>query len=214
MRNMTNEDVLFMKDDLTILILAGGKSERLGQVKSLVKFGTEPMIKKVVDRVYPLSDEIVISSKAKVKELENIFPDLRIYGDKFEKKAPLTGLISSLPHIKRKYVAIVPCDSPKLNPEVIELLYEKAKNHSAAVPKWSSGLIEPLIAVYHVPELINVTKSAWRNKQMKLTEIIDRLKDVTYVSTEEIKKIDEELETFLNINTQEDIKNILPDNIS
>lgn len=195
-----------MKSDLAILILAGGGSERLDQVKSLVKVNDKSMIRQIVDRISPLSERIFISCKAEFETLKSMFPDLIICRDKFEKKAPLTGLVSSLPCIEREYVAILPCDSPKVNPKAIELLYKNIKDHNAAIPKWPNGFIEPLIAIYRVEELSELAKKSWEKEEMKLSKIIDRLEDVVFVSTEEIKEVDEELETFLNINTLKDLE--------
>lgn len=195
-----------MNDRLALLVLAGGRSKRLGEIKPLVEINNEPMIKKVVKEVSAITSEVIISCREGRGKLEAIFPDARIHRDDFEEEGPLVGLMSSLPSIRREYVAVVPCDSPLIKLEVLELLFEEAKEHSGAIPRWPNGYLEPLTAVYRVEELVDATKSTWREGNMKLTKVIDKLEDVNFVSTENIKSVDGKLESFININTQEDLE--------
>ncbi len=195
-----------MKEELTLLILAGGRSERLGEVKSLLDIDGQAMVSHVVDGLSPLTDDLIISCRLDCDRLKEMFPSARIAIDEYEKDAPLTGLKSSLPLVRTEYVAVVPCDSPVVRREVIELLLDKARDNSAAIPKWPNGFIEPLIAVYRVGEFRKAVNLAWENEEMKISKVIEKLEDVEYVSTEEIKKVDGSLESFININTPEDLE--------
>ncbi|KXA90496.1 hypothetical protein AKJ61_00600 [candidate division MSBL1 archaeon SCGC-AAA259B11] len=193
--------------ELGILVLAGGNSERLGENKALYKINETPLIEFVVNRVSELDKGIIISCKERKEELEKLFPKHKIIEDKLEKEGPLTGLLTALPHVKSEYVAIVTCDCPKIKPDVIKRLAEEAQNADGSVPKWPNGYIEPLQAVYDTSKLAEATDKVWKKGNMKVSEALERLQ-INYISTEKLKSIDPTLESFLNLNHEEDILKI------
>ena len=192
---------------LGILILAGGGGERFGGEKALFRIGGKPMIQLVFEEIRKLSREVVISCRSSREKLARMFPEAKIVPDKFDKKGALTGLMSALPEIGSEYVALVTCDSPKIKSEVLKLIFRSAQGHDGAIPKWPNGYIEPLQAVYNTGKLRRAVIEAWGDGKMRLAEVLGRLSDIVYVSTEELKKADPELESFLNVNLPEDLTN-------
>ncbi len=182
-------------------MLAGGNSRRFGGRKAFFKVDGKPMIQHVVESVSKLSDEILISYKLGHAELMEMFPRAKIIQDEFDRKGALTALVSSLPEVKSRYVAIATCDCPRIKPEVLRLLLGNARGHDGAIPRWPNGYIEPLQAVYRTKKLQAAVQKVWGEERMKLTDVLDMLLDLVYVSTEEIKKVDPKLESFLNVNT-------------
>lgn len=195
-----------MEDGLTLLVLAGGESERMGRSKALLKVDGREMIRYVIDRLTPLTSDLIISCKAGRERLEGIYPGARIAVDKSERDGPLVGLMSSLPLVENEYVGVVPCDSPKVRKELIVSLLNRARNNSAAIPRWPNGYIEPLVAVYRAEELEKAVNSVWERGEMKLSKVIERLEDVVFVPTDELKEVDKGLESFVNVNTPEDFE--------
>lgn len=193
--------------ELSILILAGGGGERFGGEKALFRIGGKPMIQLVFEEISKLSKEVVISCRSSREKLAMMFPDAKIVPDKFDKKGALTGLMSALPEIGSEYVALVTCDSPKIKSEVLELISKSAQGHDGAIPKWPNSYIEPLQAVYNTGKLRKAVVEAWEDEKMRLAEVLERLSDIVYVSTEELKKIDPELKSFSNVNLPEDLIN-------
>lgn len=194
---------------LAILVLAGGGSERFGGEKPFFEIGGKPMIQHVVEKISGLSEEIVISCRSGEQRLMAMFPDAKVVVDNHDKKGALTGLVSALPWVKAGCVALVTCDCPKINPEIIRQLFEVAKAHDGAVPRWPNGYVEPLQAVYKTEKLRGAVDNLWRGGEMRLAEVLNELPDIAYVSTEELKKIDPKLESFLNVNSPEDVELIL-----
>ena len=190
---------------LGILILAGGGSKRFGGEKAFFEIRGKPMIQHVFERVSKLSTEILISCRARREKLAEMFPDAKVIVDKWEEKGALTGLASALPEVRSEYVALVTCDSPKVNPHVIELLYGTAKGHDCAIPRWPKGYTEPLQAVYKTEKLREAVGKAWKSKKMKLATVLEMLPDVVYIPTERFKEVDPKLESFLNVNAPGDI---------
>lgn len=188
------------------LILAGGHSRRFGEPKAFFQFEDRNLIEHVVR---PLNaSELVISCRTGEGELADLFPRARVVRDRGSVKGPMAGLLRALPLVRSEYVVVLPCDSPRLRPEVIGLLVERARGRSAAVPRWPAGHIEPLTAVYRTREMEEAVQSAWENGEMKLSRAIDRLSDVVYVPTEEIGEVDPDLDSFTNINVPSDLEGI------
>ncbi len=193
-------------ENLALLILSGGLSERFQEKKAFIKVKGKPLIKHVAEKIPNKHQELIISCKTGQNKLEKMFPNAKIIKDKKPEDGPMIGLLSSLPHIKSEYVAILSCDCPRIKTEVINMLYKKAETHSAAVPRWPEGFLEPLVAVYQKEELESAVQKAWDNKEMKLSKVIEKLDDVVFVSTEKIKEVDPELDSFINLNTPEKLR--------
>lgn len=193
--------------EISILVLAGGNSERLGENKALYEINETPLIEYVVKRVSDLDRDIIISCKDRKEELEKLFPKCEIIQDKLEEEGPLAGLLTALPHINSEYVAIITCDCPKISPEIIKRLAEEAQNADGSVPRWPNGYIEPLQAVYRTEKLAEAAVQARNKGHMKVSKALEKLQ-VNYISTEDLRSIDPDLESFLNLNHEEDILKI------
>lgn len=191
---------------LGVLVLAGGNSKRFGIKKAFLEINGKPMIQHVVEKVSKLSIEIVISCKSSREKLVRMFPKAKVVVDKHRKKGALTGLMSALPEINSEYTALVSCDCPKVKPNVIWYLFEIAKNHGGAVPRWPNGYVEPLQAVYKTEELRKAVDELWGVGSMKLRYVLKKIPDIVYVPMKKLRKIDPKLESFVNLNLPEDIE--------
>jgi len=196
---------MMTKQELGILILAGGSSKRLGCNKAFYELNGKPMIKHVLERIAQLSDEIVISCKLNAKELKKVFPAARLVVDKTSERGPLIGLMSALPEISSDYVAVIACDCPWLSPEVIEFIFLRARGHDGALLRWPNGFIEPLQAVYRTRSLLKAVKRARGKGINKLGDVVNSMEDIVYISPEDLERIDPELKSFRNINSPEDV---------
>jgi len=199
---------------LGILVLAGGGSKRFGREKPFFEINGKPMIQHVVGKVSKLSKEFVVSCRSSREKLGRMFPRAKVIVDKYERKGALTGLVSALPEIRSEYTALVTCDCPKIKLEVIELLFENAKNHGGAVARWPNGYVEPLQAVYETEKLRKAVNEVWKRGKMRLMEVLNIVPDIVYVSTERLRKIDPKLESFLNVNSPEDIELLSAGNLN
>jgi len=193
------------------LILAGGRSTRFGgEEKSLKLVGGKRMICRVIDALSPVVDELIISVRDE-RQRDLLFPFISGYDfvyDRIKDIGPLAGLQAGLGRAKGDYVAVVACDMPLINKAAVELLFERAEGHGAAVPARGEGLIEPLHAVYKKEPMLRAVNDAIRAGERKISAPLKRLNDVVYVPDEEIKKVDRALDTFLNVNRAEDMERI------
>jgi molybdopterin-guanine dinucleotide biosynthesis protein A len=97
---------------------------------------------------------------------------------------------------------------PFVNSKVVALLFDKASGHDAALPKWDERMFEPLHAVYSKKLIPQIEKAFEKGKRSVLAPVFE-MKDVVFVEVLEIKKIDPELRTFVNINSVSDLENTL-----
>lgn len=194
----------FIREDLSIAIQAGGKSTRMGSNKSKVEFLGVPLILRVLDRIQNLSGEIIILSNSNdldYEELENIpiFPDL------IPDIGPLGGLYTSLKKAKKEFVALVACDMPFANPQLIQLEYEIMLDLGCdiVIPETDQGY-EPMHALYRRSTCLPKIEKALSNNERRMISWFPGM-NIHVLPIDVLKGIDPQLHMFLNINTHEDL---------
>lgn len=197
------------------LILAGGKGSRLGyQEKALIDINGEPLIAVIIRRLEKAVDNIIISvrDRAQGELLDSRLPGLvkTQYGfayDAYKETGPLAGILSGLEVCEDEYCFVAACDMPFINEKVVKMLFKESEHYDAAIPRWIDGFLEPLHAVYRCEPMIRETKKAIEKGETVILAPVFKI-NVKYVPVEDIKKIDPELRTFININTYEDIRKL------
>ena len=192
-----------------VIMLAGGLGSRLGSNKPLQRVAGKPLICHVIEGVSGLSDEVlvVIAREAPRNDFVKVLPDyVRVLNDEPEGKSPLIGIVTALRAVKSRYAVVLTCDIPFVNSQVIKLLLKRAENADAVVPRWKTGYLEPLQAVYRREPTLDEAEKALRTGGLSTADLIKRLARVIFVSVEdEIRIIDPKLRTFFNVNTKEDL---------
>ena len=192
-----------------VLILAGGRSQRIGKNKCFTKLGDKPLIAHVVLKAQLIAEEIVVVTNKNndTSQYSSVLPvTVNIVKDEFEGKGPLVGIISGMKKMTSKYVAIVPCDSPFVEIEVYKFLFQKAHGSDAAIPTWPNGYVEPLHSVYKSNSAVRAGEEALNDGELRIFDLIKRLQRVVAVPMHEIKRFDPQLLTFFNINTEKDLE--------
>ncbi|MCL7474971.1 MAG: molybdenum cofactor guanylyltransferase [Methanosarcinales archaeon] len=193
------------------LILAGGRGRRMGfREKALLPVGNRTILEKTIEVLETVVDEVVVSVRDKIQQetLRGYTQDLDVVLDNYHDVGPLAGILEGMKAAGGEYVFISACDMPYLDTRVVQLLFDRAQGHDAAIPVWENEVLEPLHAVYRAsPMAVETEKAILRNDKIALAPIF-KLKDVVFVAMEEIQDIDPDLRTFMNINTMEDISKI------
>ena len=192
------------------LILAGGRGRRMGyKEKALLPVGNRTILEKTIEVLETVVDEVIVSVRDETQQevLREYTHELDVVLDHHHDVGPLAGILEGLKSAGGEYVFISACDMPYLNARVVQLLFDRAQGHDAAIPAWGDDIMEPLHAVYRAgPMAVETEKSILRNGKIAKS-LVFKLKDVVFVDMEEIRAIDPELKTFMNINTMEDISN-------
>jgi molybdopterin-guanine dinucleotide biosynthesis protein A len=191
------------------VILAGGFSRRFGRDKGLVVLAGKPLILHVIDRVSKVVDEVlvVVSSEEQKNKFEAILEEkANLVVDKDDSQSPLVGAITGFETANAEYSLLLPCDTPLVSTQTVQFLLDMCTNRSAAIPRWPSGYIEPLQAVYRTESALTAAKTALKQGKMNMRSMIENLRGVRYVSTMVLEQLEPDLLTFFNVNTLQDLK--------
>ena len=193
------------------LVLAGGKGSRMGfEEKAMIDIDGRPLISYVIDALEKVVDNIIISVRdtQQGKILGEFLPDYVFTYDASENKGPISGILSGLEYCEDEYCFIVACDMPFLNENVVRMLFKQCADYDAAIPIWDDGFLEPLHAVYRTEPMIRETKKAIDRDEKIILAPLSGL-NVNYVKIDDIKNIDPDLRTFMNVNTPEDLRSVM-----
>ncbi len=189
--------------DISAFIIAGGKSRRFGEDKSLFMFRGKPLIEHVLEAIRPVMGHIAIIGD----EAEKFsYLGLPSHPDSIAGIGPLGGVYTALKIADTKRIFVFACDMPGLNTGLIRYMSEIPGNYDAAVPV-IDGYYEPLHAVY----LKSCIASIERNIREGRRQIISFFKDVTIrdVTEDEISVYANPKLVFRNINFQKDLNDLL-----
>lgn len=185
------------------IILAGGKSSRMGCAKELLRLDDKPMISWVAERLSSLVDEVILSVSKEDLEYALEMP-VRVAVDSTNGLGPISGLQSSFKMAKGEYVAVAPCDTPFILPELYKLLLESADGLDGAVPK-VNGMYEPLCAVYRRGSMLEAIEKVLSSHEKRPIDTYQYLK-IVEIDEKRIRQVDPCLLSFLNINTIEEFE--------
>lgn len=185
---------------VTIAILAGGKSSRMGTDKSFVLFQGRPMIEVVREQVTGLGDELVlITNKPDIYA----YLDLPMFGDVYPDHGSLGGIFTAVHYASHPYTLVVACDMPWLNRPLLEYMISLRETADVVVPRWEK-YPEPLHAVYSKACLAPIEANL-KAKRLKITGFFDQVR-VHFVERETIARFDRAGRSFANVNTPEDLR--------
>ena len=194
--------------DITVAIIAGGSSKRFGSDKALAEFQGKPLIAYMMDIARRISSTIIVAVSDEEQE-QNLKPHIKnakIVTDPVgEPKCALTGALTAFEHTETSHVILLPVDAPMAEPELLKMLIRLSPGHGAVIPSWPSGYIEPLHSVYHAEHAYALGLEVMGEGLRKMSDLIDRIQHVIYVSTETLNQFDPELDTFVNFNTPKEL---------
>ncbi len=127
------------------VILAGGKSLRMGQNKALLQIDGESLIERVLRELGSVTNEIVISANDPSPFLSL---GLRVISDLFPDRGPLAGLHAAMTHTCRPILLLLACDLPSVRSEFLSRMLELSEDFDAVIPRTADGMVHPLCAVY------------------------------------------------------------------
>ena len=188
---------------ITGIILAGGKSTRIGANKPQLKIGKGHLIDRVVDTLSQFTSSILIlTTEDQLGLAKPATPGARWVQDIYPGKGPLGGIYTGLMNAETSYSLVVGCDMPFLNSGLIKYLIDGASGFAAIAPK-IGWMIQPLHAIYSkscVPSI----EALIREDQLQIIKLFN-LVNTRFVTEKEIDQFDPDHLSFLNINTEGDL---------
>ncbi len=187
------------------IIAAWGKEEDKLPKRFLQPEEESTVLEYLLDAVWTVADSIYVIFKREpnLKLIEAI----STFGVKIiienQASSLLSSLLTGFKASRSEYCLVLRENTPFLKPSVLHMLFEAAKGYEAALPRWSSGKLEPLLAVYRRKSFITVSSKL---QQDDLLLVVDSLYSIRYIDVErEIKPLDPDLESFFTIKSEEDL---------
>lgn len=180
-------------NNITILILAGGKSTRMGQDKGLMDLNGKPMISHVIEVAKKISQRIfIVANLEAYKQF-----DLPVVHDEVFEKGPIGGIYSGLKKSESEYNLVLSCDIPFIHQGVLEFLIESSTGYDITVAS-KEGKLHPLVGIYRKTCLPAIKEHLDEDK-LKLTLLFEEMKT-------RIVEMDDFISTnFRNINSKNDL---------
>ena len=186
---------------LTVCIQAGGASSRMGEDKALKPFLGRPLIQRVVERLSPIADEMVVTTNRP----ENYqFLGLRLTPDLKPGRGALGGLYTAVASASHPLVAVVACDMPFASPALLEAASRLMVQEEAdvVIAKTDEGY-EPIHAVYRRATCLTAIEAAINADQWRVIAWFPQVK-VRVLTSDELKQYDPGGLAFWNVNTPEE----------
>jgi len=188
---------------ITGIILAGGKSTRIGTNKPQLKIGKGHLIDRVLGTLSQFTSSIlIVTAEDQIGPVKSAAPSTRMVKDIYPGKGPLGGIYTGLMYAETSYSIVVGCDMPFLNSGLIKYLIDGASGFAAVAPK-IGWMIQPLHAIYSkscVPSI----EALIRQDQLQIIKLFNQV-NTRYITEKEIDQFDPGHLSFLNINTEGDL---------
>lgn len=143
----------YARPRISVVLQAGGESRRMGHSKALVSFEGRPLIMRLIERVAPAADEIIVTTNEakKLAFLQQEYPQLslRLETDRLDYRGALPGMLTALSAAHNEQVAIIACDMVFASPRLIVAESQEMQRTGAdvVVPVNRNGF-EPFHALY------------------------------------------------------------------
>jgi molybdopterin-guanine dinucleotide biosynthesis protein A len=128
------------------VILAGGRSRRLGMDKSLLELDGQSLLARTVYKLTALSGDIIVVTN-NPESYEHLALEARFVPDEQPGAGALMGVYSGLKAAVHDSALTVACDMPFLNVPLLHYQLLKRYGHDVVVPRLGN-MLEPLHAVY------------------------------------------------------------------
>jgi len=184
----------------TGIILAGGKSSRMGQDKGLILMNGKPMIEHIINALIEVvSDIIIISNNKSYSQFGYpVFPDI------IKERGPVGGIYTGLYHTKTELNFCISCDVPLISSEFITWMLERKGDSMITLPKYKNK-VHQMIGVYNKGVLATFKDSTER-EYLKLSQVNNDLACKIIDIEKEYANFDKLI--FSNINTKNELINI------
>jgi molybdopterin-guanine dinucleotide biosynthesis protein A len=154
----------------------------------------------VLDVVTPLFSHVLINSNQPALYREW---DVPVIPDMLPNKGALGGIYTALQAAPTIYVFCVACDMPFFNSDLLQAMVVQSEAYDALVPCLPDGL-HPLHAIYSKHCLSSI-ETLLRQNRLKISGFFP-LVNIRYLNTEDIQPFDPHFESFINLNTWEDVE--------
>lgn len=189
--------MLITRDQLTLLILAGGRSRRMqGREKGLISIAGQTMVQHIINRFSSQASMTVISANSSLDSYQQL-ADMVVTDLQPEYQGPLAGIHAGMLNAKTPFMLVVPCDVPALPSTLIQRLSVCMTDETDVVVISIAQRMQPIIALWRT-DMVHSLESALKRG---IRKVEDWVRSVRFVELDEL----ENQEYYLNVNTPDDI---------
>ena len=193
-----------IENNILGIILAGGKSSRFGEDKSIAKLGNKTLLDHTLSKIENKFNEILVISNNKKYNFIN--KKIHVTEDFIKGQlGPLVGILTAMKWIKKnkknyKWIASFPCDTPFFNAKLVNDLKTKTiKTSKKLIFLNSDNKRHNIFGLWSI-DLIETLEEDLKNGVRKVEKWADK------IGYESMNISSEEFDMFLNINTKDDLK--------
>ncbi len=200
-------------------VLAGGENRRIPVLKGFLNIEGRAIIERTLATLSAVFDKVVISTNIPER---HFYLGVPLIGDIIKEKGPVIGMLSVLYATGEEAVFFVACDMPFVSGKLVRYMasvYErerpkiegqrskaKGQNSIDAVVPVFEGKTEPLFGIY-TRNAVCTMETMVRTGKRGLIYMLDNM-NVRYIGDEEVRAMDPEGRSFVNVNTIEDYERI------
>jgi molybdopterin-guanine dinucleotide biosynthesis protein A len=186
---------------VTGFVLAGGKSSRMGEDKSMMIWKGKRLIEYAIEALKPLCNKVIISSNVNQYQ----FTGCETWPDLLPQQAPMIGIYSSLKYSDTEDNLILSCDMPLITSRLFEYLLSNSASHDVIIPVHDYNKIETLCGVFKKNIIASLERSI-RDQNFSLYKFIDSTSHLKLEIGQDHEFFHNDL--FLNVNTVEDFSSL------
>jgi len=185
--------------NVTGVVLAGGRSCRMGTNKALLDIAGRSMIDRVVQEMARLYNNILLVAG---KTEDYAYLGLPLIDDIYPGCGPLGGIHAGLKTSRTPYIFVAGCDMPFVRAELMACLLPHARDHDVVIPR-DGDYLEPLFAVYGKGCLQSMEQML-KDKRCKITGFYDQVR-VKYIDRNDLERCAGSDKCFINVNTPDEL---------
>ena len=171
-RVLLSKNGWIIREHATAIILAGGKSSRMGVDKSLLAVNGQPMIAHIVKQLEHHFDEVIIGANDPGKYA---FLKRAVVPDVEKNRGPLMGIYSCLLASNNEVNFITACDIPEMNLRLIQNMINLTRDADIVMPIKKGQRHEPLYAVYR-KSIAGKAEFVLNNNGKRIIELLDHVR--------------------------------------
>ena len=180
------------------IVLAGGRSVRMGTDKTQLAWGRHTLLEQAVCRLRGATDEVLV-----VGNLEGTYclQGVRQVKDRYAGRGPLGGIHAGLLAAKYEAAIVLSCDMPFVTAKLAAFLVAKSDGFAAVTPR-CRGRIEPLCAVY-ARSCLAAIEDLLQAGENQVRQVFCKV-NTCYVEEEALQLFGDANQLFFNLNTPQD----------
>jgi molybdopterin-guanine dinucleotide biosynthesis protein A len=195
------------------VILAGGQSRRMGRAKAALPFGKRTILERLIAELGKNFDDLLIIAAPKQTEtfavedlIRTASAPVRLLRDRTPYQGAASALACGLTAASNEVAFACSCDLPLLRAEVALALCTMLSDYQAVIPG-VGGKPQPLCAVYR-RQVADVIEMKLASGERRLTQLTQEL-NARRPREGELRRVDPELYSFVNVNTPQDYNRVL-----